>query len=68
MSYCRKAARATLVLIPLLGLQYLVLPMRPQPDSELEHIYLYSIAILTSLQVIIVIRTHVSTGDKNKHI
>lgn len=49
-SQSKKAARATLVLIPLLGLQYLVLPMRPEPDTELEHIYLYSIAFLTSLQ------------------
>lgn len=49
-SQSKKAARATLLLIPLLGLQYLILPIRPEPDSDYEDTYLYSIAVLTSLQ------------------
>ncbi|XP_063421661.1 calcitonin receptor-like [Mytilus trossulus] len=49
-SQSKKAARATLVLLPLLGLQYLVLPMRPSESSGLSDIYVYSVAVLTSLQ------------------
>jgi len=48
---CRKAVRATLILIPLLGLQYVLFPMRPQRDSRLEYIHLLTIAAVTSLQV-----------------
>ena len=37
---CRKAVRATLILIPLLGLQYMLFPMRPRDDSALHDLYL----------------------------
>ncbi|CAC5389803.1 CALCRL [Mytilus coruscus] len=47
----KKAARATLVLIPLLGFQYLLLPMRPDHGSPFEDVYMYCSAILTSCQV-----------------
>jgi serine/threonine-protein kinase RIO1 len=50
-SFFRKAARATLVLIPLLGIQYLILPMRPSIGSSLEDAYTYGSAILMSCQV-----------------
>lgn len=50
-SFFRKAARATLVLIPLLGVQYLILPMRPKIGSPLEDAYTYISAILMSCQV-----------------
>ncbi|VDI71319.1 Hypothetical predicted protein [Mytilus galloprovincialis] len=46
----KKAARATLVLIPLLGFQYLLLPMRPDHGSPFEDVYSYCSAILTSCQ------------------
>ncbi|XP_071157929.1 calcitonin receptor-like [Mytilus edulis] len=46
----KKAARATLVLIPLLGFQYLLLPMRPEHGSPFEDVYSYCSAILTSCQ------------------
>jgi len=47
----RKAVRATLILIPLLGLQYMLFPMRPQEGSILDDVYLITVAIVTSLQV-----------------
>jgi len=47
----RKAVRATLILIPLLGLQYMLFPMRPQEGSRLDDVYLVTVAIVTSLQV-----------------
>ena len=47
----RKAVRATLILIPLLGLQYMLFPMRPQEGSTLDDVYLITVAIVTSLQV-----------------
>ncbi|XP_045169201.2 calcitonin receptor-like isoform X2 [Mercenaria mercenaria] len=46
----KKATRATLILVPLLGLQYLLLPIRPPPDSKLEEIYHILVAILISSQ------------------
>ena len=49
---CRKAARATLTLIPLLGVQYLLFPLRPGDDSVLLGVYLITSAIVTSFQVI----------------
>ena len=48
---CRKAVRATLILIPLLGLQYMLFPMRPRDDSALHDLYLVTVAVVTSLQV-----------------
>ena len=47
----RKATRATLILVPLLGLQYLLFPIRPDADSELEDVYHVAVALLVSLQV-----------------
>ena len=47
----RKAVRATLILIPLLGLQYMLFPMRPREGSTLDDVYLIAVAIVTSLQV-----------------
>ena len=47
----RKAVRAALILIPLLGLQYMLFPMRPQEGSTLDDVYLITVAIVTSLQV-----------------
>ena len=49
---CRKAVRATLILIPLLGLQYVLFPMRPQHDGRLKHIHNLTVAVVTSLQVV----------------
>ncbi|RWS07702.1 calcitonin gene-related peptide type 1 receptor-like protein [Dinothrombium tinctorium] len=46
-----KAVRATLILIPLLGLHYLITPFRPQPQSPGEAVYEVFAAIVTSLQV-----------------
>ncbi|XP_060596486.1 calcitonin gene-related peptide type 1 receptor-like [Ruditapes philippinarum] len=46
----RKATRATLILIPLLGLQYLLFPVRPETGSPLENFYHIAIALLISLQ------------------
>ena len=48
---CRKAVRATLILIPLLGLQYILFPIKPPKDSPLEATYLFLVASVTSLQV-----------------
>lgn len=48
----RKAVRATLILIPLLGLQYMLTPFRPPPGSSGEQFYDILSAIATSLQVI----------------
>ncbi|KAK3103548.1 hypothetical protein FSP39_020081 [Pinctada imbricata] len=45
-----KAARATLILIPLLGLQFLLFPLRPARDSPLLEPYTYAIAVVISLQ------------------
>ncbi|KAJ8737246.1 hypothetical protein PYW07_000517 [Mythimna separata] len=46
----RKAARAALILIPLFGLHFILLPFRPLPDSPWEKTYQVVSAILTSLQ------------------
>ncbi|XP_052805715.1 calcitonin gene-related peptide type 1 receptor-like [Mya arenaria] len=46
----RKATRATLILVPLLGLQYLLFPIRPEPGSKLQDVYHTSVALLISLQ------------------
>ncbi|KAL4222067.1 hypothetical protein ACF0H5_018109 [Mactra antiquata] len=52
----RKATKATLILVPLLGLQYLLFPIRPEAGTELEHVYHITIALLISLQVLQVLR------------
>jgi len=46
----RKAVRATLILIPLLGLHYLVTPFRPEPGSQGEDVYQMISAAVTSFQ------------------
>ncbi|XP_033762156.1 calcitonin gene-related peptide type 1 receptor-like isoform X2 [Pecten maximus] len=46
----KKAARATLILIPLLGLQFLLVPLRPEIGSDTERAYHYISALVVSLQ------------------
>lgn len=46
----RKAARATLILIPLLGIQYLLFPIAPDEGSSLHEVYLIIVALHLSLQ------------------
>ena len=48
---CRRAVRATLILIPLLGLQYIAFPFKPPPGSSGEHVYSMIVAFLVSFQV-----------------
>ena len=51
LRYYRKATRATLILVPLLGIQYLLFPIRPSPGSNLEELYHIVVALFVSLQV-----------------
>ncbi|EAT41922.2 AAEL006490-PA, partial [Aedes aegypti] len=46
----KKATRATLILIPLFGLQHILLPFRPDKGCELERYYQVVSAVLISLQ------------------
>ena len=46
-----KAARAALMLIPILGVHFLLLPMRPDAGTTLEYIYEIASAIASSYQV-----------------
>ncbi|XP_059174458.1 calcitonin gene-related peptide type 1 receptor-like [Physella acuta] len=46
----RKAAKATLILVPLFGLHYLVLPLMPPADTLMHTVYLHIMALLFSLQ------------------
>ncbi|CAM1323257.1 CALCRL (predicted), partial [Pycnogonum litorale] len=46
----RKAVRATLILIPLLGLHYILTPFRPETKSPGEAVYETISAIVTSFQ------------------
>ncbi|CAG5126885.1 unnamed protein product, partial [Candidula unifasciata] len=46
----RKAAKATLILVPLFGLQFLILPVRPELDSVLYPFYLHFMSLVMSLQ------------------
>lgn len=46
----KKAVRATLILIPLFGLQYILLPFRPEDGSTLDVPYQLLSSILISLQ------------------
>ncbi|ESP01186.1 hypothetical protein LOTGIDRAFT_172709 [Lottia gigantea] len=50
----RRAVRAVLILIPLLGLQYLVIPFRPDHDPQAMHIFKLISAFLTSYQGVFV--------------
>ncbi|KAL5234415.1 hypothetical protein ACI65C_001825 [Semiaphis heraclei] len=45
-----KAVRATLILIPLLGLQYIVTPFRPEPGTSWEPVYQVTSAVVASCQ------------------
>ncbi|KAL5007136.1 hypothetical protein ScPMuIL_015942 [Solemya velum] len=46
----KKAARAILILIPLLGIQYLMFPMKPDDDSPIAEFYYMFTALFISLQ------------------
>ena len=46
-----KAARATLILIPLLGLQYFMTPFRPEHGTDWEPCYQIVSAVVVSGQV-----------------
>ncbi|XP_046674584.1 LOW QUALITY PROTEIN: calcitonin gene-related peptide type 1 receptor-like [Homalodisca vitripennis] len=46
----KKAVRATLILIPLLGLQYIVMPFRPEQGASWEAIYQIASAVIASCQ------------------
>ncbi|CAB3252830.1 unnamed protein product [Arctia plantaginis] len=46
----KKAARAALILIPLFGLHFILIPLRPLPESPGEKLYQVASALLTSLQ------------------
>ncbi|XP_050436579.1 calcitonin gene-related peptide type 1 receptor-like [Adelges cooleyi] len=45
-----KAVRATLILIPLLGLQYMLMPFRPEPGTSWEPVYQVTSAVVVSFQ------------------
>lgn len=47
----RKAVRATLILIPLLGLQYILFPFEPEKGTMQYEVYRIASAIVTSYQV-----------------
>ncbi|KAG1670127.1 Calcitonin gene-related peptide type 1 receptor [Nymphon striatum] len=49
-NHSRKAVRATLILIPLLGLNYILTPFRPATKSTEEKVYEVISAIATSFQ------------------
>ena len=51
MESSMKAARAALMLVPILGVHFVLLPMRPDSGSALEDIYLIASAIASSYQV-----------------
>ncbi|XP_025095618.1 calcitonin gene-related peptide type 1 receptor-like isoform X1 [Pomacea canaliculata] len=46
----RKAVRATLILVPLFGMQYLIFPIKPAEDHPLHGPYHYLVACFISLQ------------------
>lgn len=46
----RKAVRATFILLPLLGLHYVVMPFRPEPGAPGEIAYQIVSAVITSFQ------------------
>ncbi|KAJ6626434.1 Calcitonin receptor, partial [Pseudolycoriella hygida] len=46
----QKALRATLILVPLFGLHYILLPFRPEAGGSLDKIYQITSAALISLQ------------------
>ena len=46
-----KAARAALMLIPILGIHFILLPIRPEQGSTLEYVYEVVSAVSSSYQV-----------------
>ncbi|XP_052795514.1 calcitonin gene-related peptide type 1 receptor-like [Mya arenaria] len=50
----RRAVRATLILIPLLGLQYIAFPFKPPPGADGEYVYSMISAFLVSFQGVFV--------------
>ena len=50
-SFFRRAVRATLILLPLLGLHYILFPVKPKGNKVAETFYNYFIAVLLSFQV-----------------
>ena len=47
-----KAARAALMLVPILGLHFMLLPMRPEEGTPLLKVYQVVSAVTSSFQVI----------------
>ncbi|KAJ8943855.1 hypothetical protein NQ314_009625 [Rhamnusium bicolor] len=47
----RRAARAALILIPLFGLQFILLPMVPAQQHPLYHFYIWLCLIIVPFQV-----------------
>ncbi|KAH3822184.1 calcitonin gene-related peptide type 1 receptor-like [Dreissena polymorpha] len=50
----RRAVRATFILIPLLGLQYIAFPFKPPPGTKGEHVYAMVSAFVISFQGVFV--------------
>ena len=50
----KKSTKAVFILIPIFGLQFLLLPIRPSKDSPLEYIYQVVSSLSTSTQGITV--------------
>lgn len=48
----RRAVRAALILVPLFGLQHILIPFRPELNDPYEHLYQYVTVVIVSLQVI----------------
>ena len=46
-----KAARAALMLVPILGLHFMLLPMRPEEGTPLDKFYQVVSAVTSSFQV-----------------
>nr|CAI5837037.1 unnamed protein product [Callosobruchus analis] len=47
----KRAARAALILIPLFGLQFILLPMIPEQHHPLYHFYIWLCLIIVPFQV-----------------
>ncbi|XP_018326338.1 calcitonin gene-related peptide type 1 receptor-like isoform X1 [Agrilus planipennis] len=46
----RRAVRAALILVPLFGLQHILIPLRPDIHDPYEHLYQYITVVVVSLQ------------------
>nr|CAH7712958.1 unnamed protein product [Callosobruchus chinensis] len=59
----KRAARAALILIPLFGLQFILLPMIPEQHHPLYHFYIWLCLIIVPFQVSLsIIGTEILTG------